>query len=162
MSLIDIDQVRDLGAGVLLLDVRTPGEYETAHIPGAVNLPLDRIKHWQDDVRAQAAGRPVVLVCKSGQRARQAQRVIGGQVMAGGMDAWLSAGAPAQRGTPRWSLERQVRLVAGLLVLVSVLTSLLFGPAVILAGLVGAGLTYAGATDNCLLGMALARLPYNR
>ncbi len=92
MSIIDIDQVRDLGSRVLLVDVRTPGEYETAHIPGAVNLPIDQIKHWRDDLEAQAAGRPIVLICRSGQRARQAQRVIGGLVMTGGMVASVLAG----------------------------------------------------------------------
>jgi rhodanese-related sulfurtransferase len=161
VSTIHPARLRDLGDGALLLDVRTPGEFETAHIPGAVNIPLDQLK--LDAVRSHAAGRPIVLVCKSGGRAARARQFIGqGQIMAGGMDAWLVEGAPVLRGRPRWSLERQVRLAAGLLVLVSVVASLWFGPALAVAGIVGAGLTFAGATDTCVLGMALARLPYNR
>ncbi|WP_017597745.1 YgaP family membrane protein, partial [Nocardiopsis lucentensis] len=83
-------------------------------------------------------------------------------VMNGGMNAWEAQGAPVVRGRERWSLERQVRLVAGGVVLTSVLASLLWPPAVAVAGVIGAGLTFAAITDTCAMGMALARLPYNQ
>ena len=66
------------------------------------------------------------------------------------------------RGRKRWALERQVRLVAGGLALTSVLASLVWPPAVVLAGFVGAGLVFAAITDTCAMGMALTRLPYNQ
>ncbi|TMR14375.1 rhodanese-like domain-containing protein [Nonomuraea turkmeniaca] len=155
------------GADVLLLDVRTPAEFETAHVDGAVNVPLDRLQAHLPQLTESAPGQ-VVLVCQSGARAGTAQAMLSGSgvstsvVMTGGMNAWLAAGAPVVRGRQRWSLERQVRLVAGLLVLVSVLLSILTPWSLLVTAFVGAGLTYAGASDNCMMGLLLARLPYNR
>ncbi len=55
---------------VLLLDVRTPPEFEAGHLPGAVNVPLDRL----DAARAVigATDRPVVAYCRSGARSGNA------------------------------------------------------------------------------------------
>ncbi|MFD0891585.1 rhodanese-like domain-containing protein [Streptosporangium algeriense] len=152
---------------VLLLDVRTPAEFESAHIDGSVNVPLDRLEEYLPQLADAMTGRSV-LICQSGGRARTAQTKLtaaglhGSVVMTGGLNAWISSGAPVNRGRRSWSLERQVRLVAGLLVLVSVTLSLWWAPALLATAFVGAGLTYAGASDNCMMGMLLARLPYNR
>ncbi|MGZ8412452.1 MAG: rhodanese-like domain-containing protein, partial [Gemmatirosa sp.] len=54
-----------------LLDVRTPGEFEAEHIAGAYNVPLDTLGEHGPEIRA-AVAEPVVLVCRSGQRARKA------------------------------------------------------------------------------------------
>ncbi|MGQ4268902.1 rhodanese-like domain-containing protein [Nocardiopsis changdeensis] len=151
----------------LLVDVRTPAEYEGSHIPGAINLPLQRVDAHLERIVTDAGGR-LVLVCQSGHRARQCQDRLAAAgladtvVMEGGMNAWEAQDAPVVRGRARWSLERQVRLVAGSTVLASVLASLLWPPAAAVAGFVGAGLAFAAVTDTCAMGMALARLPYNR
>ncbi|MEV7009399.1 rhodanese-like domain-containing protein [Streptosporangium sp. NPDC051022] len=169
-STIDVTSARALAAtdpGVLLLDVRTPAEFETAHIDGAVNLPLDRLDERMS-LLAEDASVAIVIVCQSGGRARTAQAKLTSAglrraaVLDGGMNSWIASAAPVVRGRRRWSLERQVRLAAGLLVLVSVVASLWLPWALLLTGFVGAGLTYAGLSDNCMMGMLLARLPYNR
>ncbi|GAA1450663.1 rhodanese-like domain-containing protein [Nocardiopsis tropica] len=167
---IDVHAVRSLvetDPDTLLVDVRTAAEYESSHIPGAVNLPLQRVDDHLERIAADA-GRGLVLVCQSGARARRCQDRLAEAglrdtvVMSGGMNVWEAQGAPVVRGRERWALERQVRLVAGGLVLTSVLASLLWPPAVALAGLIGAGLAFAAVTDTCMMGTALARLPYNR
>ncbi|MDT0327043.1 rhodanese-like domain-containing protein [Nocardiopsis lambiniae] len=167
---IDVHAVRSLvetDPDTLLVDVRTPAEYEGSHIPGSINLPLQRVDAHLERIVTDAGGR-LVLVCQSGNRARQCQAKLTTAglrdtvVMNGGMNAWEAQGAPVVRGRRRWALERQVRLVAGAIVLTSVLTSLLWPPAVAVAGLIGAGLTFAAITDTCAMGMALSRLPYNR
>jgi rhodanese-related sulfurtransferase len=168
---LDPAAVRALTAAnpdVLLVDVRTPGEYQTAHVPGSVNLPLDQVDAHLRRIVSDAGGR-MVLVCQAGGRARQAQQRLTAAgltdvaILAGGMNAWIAAGGPVERsGRTRWSLERQVRLVAGGIVLVSVLASIWVPAMAYLAGLVGAGLFVAALTNSCLLGMLLARLPYNR
>ena len=56
-----------------LLDVRTPAEFETEHIPGAYNVPLDTLGEHGAEIRAHVTD-DVVLVCRSGQRARQRTR----------------------------------------------------------------------------------------
>ena len=60
------------------------------------------------------------------------------------------------------SLERQVRIAAGSLVLTGAIHSLVHPWWIGLSGFVGAGLMFAGITDTCGMGMVLARMPWNR
>jgi rhodanese-related sulfurtransferase len=155
------------GRGPRLLDVRTPAEFETAHIPGAYNVPLDLLREHRDELRAHLDDR-VVLVCRSGVRAAQAKQafVTAGlpnvTVLDGGMLAWQGGGGPVNVGRARWDLERQVRLVVGVVVLAAVLGSIVVPGLKWVAALLGAGLTVAALTNTCAMGMLLARLPYNR
>jgi rhodanese-related sulfurtransferase len=157
-----------LAAGtVRVLDVRTPAEFETVHIPGSYNVPLDTLTEHRDEL-SRHLGSDVVLVCRSGFRAGQAGRTLAGagvpglRLLDGGMVAWEQAGGPVRRGRRRWDIERQVRLVAGSIVLVSVLVSLVVPYAQVVAGALGAGLTVAALSNSCLMGRLLLRLPYNR
>lgn len=152
---------------VLVVDVRTPGEFESAHIDGAINLPLDQVDAHLRRIVADAGG-TLLLICQSGARAARARRRLceaglpDAKVLAGGMNAWIAAGGPVQRGRPRWSLERQVRLAAGSLVLAATAADLWLPGARFAAALVGAGLAFSALTDTCAMGALLARLPYNR
>jgi rhodanese-related sulfurtransferase len=163
---IDAHELREQMADVRVLDVRTAGEFETQHIPGAYHVPLDTLGEHCPDICGVDA--QVVLVCHSGQRARQAATTLAQagmtslRVLDGGMAAWTAAGGEVVRGTPRWSLERQVRLVAGGVVLASILVSTRLPRAKWLAGGIGGGLTFAALSDTCAMGNLLARLPYNR
>lgn len=155
------------GAAPRMLDVRTPGEFETVHIAGSYNVPLDLLREHHDEIRAHLADE-VVLVCRSGQRAAQAEQTLrtagltNVHILDGGMNAWQAGGFPVNRGAQRWALERQVRFVAGLIVAVSVLVAIVVPGFQWVAFVMGAGLAVAAATDTCLMGMMLARLPYNR
>ena len=150
-----------------LIDVRTPGEFETVHIAGAYNVPLDLLREHRDEI-GEHLERDVVLVCRSGQRAAQAEDtlraagLVNVHVLDGGMTAWESAGLPVNRGTERWDLERHVRLVAGSIVVSSVLGSIAAPKLKWLAAGIGSGLAYAALSNTCAMGMLLARLPYNR
>lgn len=150
-----------------LLDVRTPAEFETAHIPGAYNVPLETLKEHREDIAAHL-DEDVVLVCRSGQRAQQAAQALAGaglpdvRVLAGGMQAWERGDGPVSRGRQRWDLERQVRLAAGSLVFGSVVASTVVPRLKWLAGGVGAGLGLAAVSNTCAMGAALSKLPYNR
>ncbi|WDZ88162.1 rhodanese-like domain-containing protein [Micromonospora cathayae] len=157
----------DSGRAPRLLDVRTPAEFETAHIPGSYNVPLDLLREHRAELRDHL-DEQVVLICRSGARASQAEQSLADvglprlKVLTGGILAWQAAHAPVVEGRRRWDLERQVRLVAGSIVLASVLGSVFVPGLVWVAGLIGAGLTVAALTDTCALGMLLGRLPYNR
>ncbi|HEU4723294.1 MAG TPA: rhodanese-like domain-containing protein [Gemmatimonadaceae bacterium] len=151
-----------------LLDVRTPAEFEAEHIAGAYNVPLDTLAEHRQEIRAHVAD-PVVLVCRSGQRARRAEEALAAagmtnlHVLDGGMSGWSAAGFPVRRGTPRMSLERQVRMVGGALAAIGGILALLVNPAfAVLAALVGTGMFLAALTDHCAMGLLLARLPYNK
>jgi rhodanese-related sulfurtransferase len=155
------------GADVRLLDVRSPAEFESVHIPGAYNVPLDTLGEHADDIQRHVE-ELVVLVCRSGMRASQAEQRLAAagmgnvRVLEGGMMAWERVGGQVNRGQARWDIERQVRLVAGSIVASSVLTSLKYPKARFVAGAVGAGLTFAAVSNTCAMGAMLAKLPYNR
>lgn len=87
---------------VLLLDVREDDEWAAGHAPAAVHMPLSRL-----DVTTVPADRPLIVVCRSGNRSGKAATALvqaGVDVvnMAGGMNAWAAAGPPvvAADGSP--------------------------------------------------------------
>ena len=84
------------------------------------------------------------------------------RVLDGGMQAWQAADRPVEVEEPKWDLERQVRLVAGSMVLSSILASVVWPPARFAAGLIGGGLTFSAITNTCGMARALSKLPYNR
>lgn len=151
-----------------LLDVRTPGEFEAEHIAGAYNVPLDTLGEHAPEIRAGVA-QPLVLVCRSGQRAKSAGEALKAagmdnlHVLEGGMAAWITAGMSVVRSSPRMSLERQVRIAAGALAATGAFLALFGNPLfAAIPAFVGCGLVFAGVTDTCAMGLLLARLPYNR
>lgn len=173
MTLAPVLQPRDLEellasrTDIRLLDVRTPGEFESAHIAGAYNVPLDALPEHAAEIAADAHTE-FVLICQSGARARKAEEALRASglgrlhVLDGGMNAWLAAGRPCRLGPKRMSLERQVRIAAGSLAALGALLSLTVNPWFALVPLfVGGGLVFAGVTDTCAMAMLLARLPYN-
>jgi rhodanese-related sulfurtransferase len=150
-----------------VLDVRTPAEFENAHIPGAYNVPLDTLREHRAELRRHL-DEDVVLVCRSGARAEQAEKAFaeaglpGLRVLDGGMVSWESSGAPVNRGRQTWELERQVRLVAGALVASSVLGSMASPRLKWVAAAIGTGLVGAAVTNTCAMGMALSKMPWNQ
>lgn len=153
-----------------LIDVRTPVEFRELHVEQARNVPLDRV-----DPAAVLQARngdkenPLYLICRSGSRGRQACELFlaAGYTnvinVEGGTLACVEAGLPIVRGKKAISLERQVRIAAGSLVLVGVMLGWLVHPALFgLPALIGAGLVFAGITDTCGMGMMLARMPWNQ
>lgn len=162
-----LEQWLSQGTEVRVLDVRSPAEYEGVHIPGAYNVPLDTLGEHAEDIQRHVE-EPVVLVCRSGMRASQAEQRLAGagmgniKVLEGGMLAWEQAVGRVNRGVARWDLERQVRLVAGSIVLASIVASVWAPSARYVAGAIGAGLTVAALTNTCAMGMVLSKLPYNR
>lgn len=153
---------------VIVLDVRSAAEFEGMHIKGSYNVPLPLLDEHADEVTARL-DRHVVLVCQSGVRASQARTRLstagleGAAVLTGGVPAFEAAGGEVVRGTRRWSLERQVRMAAGSLVLAGLAGGRLVSPKVgLLAGAIGAGLSFSAATNTCAMGSVLARMPWNK
>jgi rhodanese-related sulfurtransferase len=163
----ELAQLQREGRDVRLIDVRSPAEYASVHIPGSYNVPLDQLGEHRAELRALDA--PIVLICRSGNRARQAEALLKEvdtsrlHILDGGVAAWERAGLPVNRGRSVWGLERQVRGIAGALVLLGTLGSLLvWQPLIYLSMFVGAGLLFAALTDSCMMGMLLMKLPFNR
>jgi rhodanese-related sulfurtransferase len=152
---------------VTILDVRSPAEFETRHIAGSYNVPLDLVGEHAAQL-AVRLDRKVVLVCQSGVRADQARQRLAAagmdnlHVLKAGVPGYDAAGGQVVHGRPRWALERQVRLLAGGLVLAGVVASRWTPKAALLAGGIGTGLTASALTDTCTMGRLLSALPYNR
>ena len=158
------------GEPVDLIDVRTPVEYREVHVPQARNVPLDRLDPASLlQARNGSAVSPVYFICRSGSRGRQAcerfcragfSNVVN---VEGGTLAWTAGGLPVVRGKKAISLERQVRIVVGSIVLLSSVLGLLLHPAWTgLSAFMGAGLIFSGITDICGLAVILARMPWNQ
>jgi rhodanese-related sulfurtransferase len=101
---IDVDELAArLPAGHTLIDVREVDEYEAAHVPGAILLPLSELESRLDEV---PQGEPLLLICKSGARSRRAGEVLaqrGHEVtnVAGGTDGWVASGRDYVTGPER-------------------------------------------------------------
>ena len=84
-------------------------------------------------------------------------------VVDGGTDLWNEQGLPVKEGKDVISLERQVRITAGTLVVIGTLLGVFVNQYfLIIPGFVGAGLVFAGVTDTCGMALMLARMPWNR
>jgi rhodanese-related sulfurtransferase len=164
------DRLRQ-GERLHLIDVRTPAEHAEVHVPDVHLAPLDRLDATRlASVNGFTKDQPLYIFCRTGNRAKQAAEKLeksGYQqchVVEGGTMAWAEAGLPVNRGTSKViSLERQVRMAAGAIVLTGVLLAQFANPAFIwLSGFAGAGLLFAGLTDWCGMGMLIAKMPWNQ
>jgi rhodanese-related sulfurtransferase len=151
----------------IIVDVREYLEYVQGHIEGAKPVPLASL-HWVSS--AYPPSQPILLVCKSGRRAEQARQSLAQKgfqslsVLPGGMDAWRAAGRPVvvTKHQP-WTLERQVRTMAGSLILITLTLAYTLSSYFLLGtAFIGAGLIFAGASNTCLMASMLGRMPWNR
>jgi len=163
---------RRLAAGrpARLLDVRTPGEFAEAHVPGARLIPLDELDAAAFCRECAGDHTPVYVLCESGGRARRAIAKLeragmrGGILVEGGTRAWMDAGLPAERGERRsLPLMRQVQIVVGCLSVAGAALALTVNTLFVLIPLVlGCGLLFAGLTGFCGLALLLAKMPWNK
>ncbi|MHB9863892.1 rhodanese-like domain-containing protein [Streptomyces sp. YIM S03343] len=156
-----------------VIDVRTPAEYASGHLPGAINIPLDNLKKALPEIRHAAQQGKLLVVCASGSRSENAckqlaEEGIATATLSGGTGAWASQGNELQRPAAcetrsTWSMERQVRFSAGSLVLLGVILGYLVHPALLLiaAGVAG-GLVFSAVTNTCAMAVMLGKLPHNR
>ncbi len=162
-------EIAEKNTSAVLLDVRTPSEFAARRAVGARNIPLDTIP---DTIASGKLQKDVTIcvICERGGRAsiaanhllKAGHRDI--HLVNGGTEAWASAGLPLEgTGRKNISIERQVRICAGTLVLTGVILGFLihlsfFG----LSAFIGAGLVFSGITDWCGMGLLLAKAPWNR
>ncbi|MCA9006992.1 MAG: rhodanese-like domain-containing protein, partial [Planctomycetaceae bacterium] len=160
----DVLAKTDQDKKVHLIDVRTPAEFREIHASNAVNIPLDQLAAEQVKNLVNGNGAdPVYLICQSGNRSSKAcQKLIEAGFanvvsVEGGTKAWEAEGLPVNRGKKAISLERQVRIAAGFLVLTGAMLGMFVNPWFSgLSAFVGAGLMFAGITDTCGMAMLLA------
>jgi len=158
---------------VALLDVRSPAEYRSGHIPGARLAPLDELEGSNLAGLANGAGvradNPIYLTCQAGLRAEQAAEVLHRAglthltLVQGGTEAWQKAGLPVKSCGSALSLERQVQIAVGSLLILKVFFGFSVHELFFIAGaVVGAGLITAGLTGWCGMARLIGRMPWNR
>ena len=158
------------GEKIHLVDVRTPGEFNAVHAEGAFLCPLDALIPRQ---LAQQLGlsstAPAALLCAAGNRAKKASEKFLAEgipyciVVEGGTQAWEAAGLSVIKGKGVISIDRQVRIGAGSLILTGVLLGYFIHAGwYFLSGFIGCGLIFAGITDWCGMGLLLAKMPWNQ
>jgi rhodanese-related sulfurtransferase len=149
----------------VLLDVRSPIEFETEHIANSFNVPLAELEARCEEVPRTGQ---VVVICRSGKRAERGAHALLGRgfqpkVLEGGLVGWRQAGLPVKEGKKMLPIERQIQLIVGIGVLTGVLLSLIVSPwFLIIPGFFGAGLTFAGLSGTCALGLLLMKAPWNQ
>ncbi|MCP4782817.1 MAG: rhodanese-like domain-containing protein [Fuerstiella sp.] len=166
---VEIQKLVDTGYQVDLIDVRTPAEFREVHAVGARNIPLNDLDPEQMILGRDSDIEPLYLICRSDSRGRKACEafIAAGHTnvanVAGGTIAWADLGLPVVRGRKTISLERQVRITAGLLVVTSVVLGWALHPAWAgIAAFVGSGLVFAGLLDSCGMAVVLAKMPWNQ
>lgn len=86
----------------LILDVREEGEYAAGHIPNSRHIPLGQLKERLKELE-KSKGRPIVVLCRSGQRSISACAALKKQGFAdvytlkGGLVAWEQANLPVEK-----------------------------------------------------------------
>ena len=167
ISVHAVNEMLDTGGECQVIDVREFSEFNSERIQDAHLMPLSNFERHADEIDHS---KPVYLMCRSGNRAKQAAEKLMRKgftdvhVVDGGMVAWARADLPVIEGESKiWSLERQVRFGAGIIVMASVALGFLFTPYLfLLSGFVGAGLAFSAMTDTCGMGMVLAQMPWNK
>ena len=163
----EIDRILGTDGECQVIDVREFSEFNSERIAEAQLMPLSDFERHADRLDHS---KPVYLMCRSGNRAGQAAKKLADRgftdihVISGGMQAWAAASLPVIKGESKvWTLDRQIRFVAGSIVLTGFILGVAVSPYFyFLCGFVGLGLTFSGLTDWCGMGMLLARMPWNR
>lgn len=156
--------------GFDMIDVRTLMEFYEVHAVGALSVPLDTLNPKAImESRGERANETLYVICRSGSRSQQACRMFEQAGYSnvvnveGGTLEWEKAGLPVNRGQRKTiSLERQVRICAGLITLAGALLAILNPWFLVIPGFIGAGLTFSGISNTCGIGLLLTKAPWNR
>ena len=166
LSVVESDRERRAKPSIPLIDVRTPAEFRSVRAEGALNHPLESL---EAEALPFEKSETLHLICQSGGRSAKACQLLeaaGHEAVVnveGGTAAWQAARLPVAEGKKAMSLERQVRIAAGSLIVVGAAVGCFVHPGGYgLSTFVGAGLVFAGLTDTCAMGMLIAKMPWNR
>lgn len=166
---LDVDQAHGRLGELTVIDVRTPGEYASGHLPGALNVPLDRLRRALPVLGN--ARTELLVVCAYGNRSANACALLAEHGVPHGHPhrrhrrlggARPRAAPPGHRDAGRLSMERQVRFTAGIVVLTGLGLGLLHPAWQLLSAGVAGGLVLSALTNTCGMAALLSRLPHNR
>lgn len=150
-----------------IVDVSSCVEYKESHALGARNLPMN--SQELDDLLSRRSGNtrdPIYVVCRGGVRGAKvcaAYPEANLVCVEGGTRNWEACALPVVRDTRVFSIERQVRTIAGLMIATGCLLAVSVHPFFLgVPAFVGSGLAIAGLTNTCMMGSLLSKLPWNQ
>ena len=166
-SVAELKRAVEVGESCQIVDVREFSEYSAEHMKPSVSLPLSNLRNQVEKI---SKSEKTYILCKSGKRAAMAADLLADSgfrnlyVVSGGITAWRTAGYPVSESAKSiWPIERQVKLVAGVLVAGGSFLALAGNSGgLALTALVGLGLIFVAISDSCLLGFFLMQMPWNR
>ncbi len=152
---------------VNLIDVREFAEFANGRVNEAKHLPLGEVGKLHKELDTSEK---VFVMCQTGRRSAEAQGILKAVGfndvvnVRGGIKAWKEAGFGTEKDADApWEIERQVRLVAGSLVLFGVVFGLiLHWSFLLISAFIGAGLMFSALTNSCTMGMILMKMPWNQ
>jgi rhodanese-related sulfurtransferase len=165
-TVVGLKEVLENGE-IHLVDVREQVEFAGGRVSGANLIPLGELEERHAELDHS---KPIYVMCRTGRRSTEAQQKLRSLGftnvvnVVGGLEAWKKEQLPVERDEHApWSIERQVRFTAGVLVLTGVLLSLFVHTYFIaLSGLIGFGLAFTAAIDWCGMGLLIAKMPWNK
>ena len=180
-QIISPQKLKDLDEkNSVIIDVRTKMEHDEKRLRcNHIHLPLDQID-VQDFAKKNNLNHDseIYFLCRSGGRARQAADKFANagyknlKIIDGGLTACEACGEAVEgyvamscnsKTNCKISLERQVRIAAGILTFCGTLLGIIFHPIFLIIPLfVGGGLTFAGLTDRCGMALLLTKAPWNK
>lgn len=174
-TICDINEFKNVlsnpSGNVIAIDVRTKGEFRSSNIEGVKNIPLDDLKKHLSELKSYDK---VYVHCHNGTRTEEACRKLSKEginsvIVQGGIVAWKKSGLPVNSSSGSSgsreviSLQRQVQITAGSLILLGVILSQTLNPNFIyLSGIMGAGLLFTGISGSCMMASLLAYMPWNK
>ena len=165
LTLTEFVLEQNAGEPFQLINARSENEFQTGHIPGALNYPLERVLDKANEFDRETLS---VLVCESGARVKSAYRLLAEllpclAVLEGGSSGWNSLNhAGATEVSTVWNIERQIRITAGHLISTGAFVGLFWTPAILLALFVRGALVVTVLINWCGMGILVGKLLWNR
>lgn len=171
ISVKGLYEIQQKGQPTVVLDVRSPKEYETVHIANARLNPIDEFdpKQFLENLKKEGLENSKIYVtCGTNPRAKRAchllieanhEHVI---LVDGGTVAWEEAGYPVERNVAAMPLQQQIKLFQGGAVALGSLLGMVWSSIFLIIPLfIGAEMIYSVKTGNSIWSGLFARMPWN-
>ena len=174
----DLYRRMKLGHNVIVIDIRSPREYQKGHIPGATSYPLDDfdVEMLIHKVCVPFPTKPTIYItCATGQKSPEACQLLekaGYEYITkveGGMKAWLKQGLPRNIIKPdpsqvqHISMRQQIQITVGTIVVLGTLLGTLVNTGFLAISLLaGVGYVYEGIFGTDYLKQTLLKMPWNQ
>ncbi len=166
-TVLELHEKLENKENLTLIDVREYAEFTNGRIKSSRHIPLNSLGKLHEE---KDTSETIYLISQKSNRSEAAQnmlKIIGFDnaiKVSGGLDAWKQAGFETEKDNEGpWELERQVNLIAGILVILGVILGLsLHWSFVLLSAVVGLILAFEAITKTDLTRQLILKIPWNQ